>query len=497
MRRLVYGLMALVIVGVMPAAARDAVPRVETAACPFPVPDDLVEGKTVTCGYLFTLENHRDPNSRPIKLAYAILNSWREHPQPDPILYLEGGPGGSALDGIEDWVTIPLLADRDFILLDQRGTGYSDPRLNCPEFNNEDTDPEQATKACHDRLVGEGIDLSLYNSAQSAADVSDLRIAMGYDQWNLVGISYGTRLALTVMRDHPQGVRSALLDSVYPPQVNRFEKEASYAYQAFKRLFDRCAADSACNAAYPNLEHIFYSTLGKLDLKQPTVEVPDLFTGKVHQETLYGDALVSDLWDWLYTSSLIPKLPKMIYDTYNGNYQTYTDLRFESAQVPIDDTPPDNNTPYVDFSHSDGVYYSVECNEEMPFNSLDTARANAQNLPDDLRGVLLNYTEQMFSICDKWGAGVADPIENAPVVSDIPTLIFAGEFDPITPPKWGEQAAAYLHHSYFFQFPGIGHGVLGVNGCSLRIAGAFLDHPAVKPRSECLAYVKEPNFGVP
>jgi pimeloyl-ACP methyl ester carboxylesterase len=133
----------------------------------------------------------------------------------------------------------------------------------------------------------------------------------------------------------------------------------------------------------------------------------------------------------------------------------------------------------------------------MPFNSLDTARANAQNLPDDLRGVLLNYTEQMFSICDKWGAGVADPIENAPVVSDIPTLIFAGEFDPITPPKWGEQAAAYLHHSYFFQFPGIGHGVLGVNGCSLRIAGAFLDHPAVKPRSECLAYVKEPNFGVP
>ena len=153
----------------------------------------------------------------------------------------------------------PLLADRDLVVFDQRGTGSTEPSLDCPEITqlnydyltrqfsvNERVaqDAASATR-CHDRLVKAGIDPSLATSAESAADVNDLRLALGYDQWNLYGVSYGTKLALTVMRDFPQGVRSVILDSVYPLQVNLYTAPPEDFDRALKVLFESCAADTS------------------------------------------------------------------------------------------------------------------------------------------------------------------------------------------------------------------------------------------------------------
>jgi len=118
-----------------------------------------------------------------------------------------------------------------------------------------------ARQACYDRLTDDGINLSMYNSAQNAADVAALRTALDYEEVNLFGISYGTRLGLTIMRDHPEGIRSVILDSVYPPQVNGYEQGAYVFYRALRRVFNDCATDAACDAAYPDLEQVFYKRL--------------------------------------------------------------------------------------------------------------------------------------------------------------------------------------------------------------------------------------------
>src|SRR5579859_2041292 len=206
----------------MALAQGTQLPSYEQAECPYAKP----AGHTVECGYLTVPEDRSNPsNGNVVKLAVAVFKSNSSTPQPDPVIYLEGGPGGRSLsdDGVDYYINdafAPLLDKRDVILFDQRGTGYSTPSLACPEYfdanwNNEDKNlsakawepiTTQAVQDCHDRLVKQGVNLSDFNSAESAADVSDLRVALGYKEWNLYGISYGTRLGLTIMRDFPQGI---------------------------------------------------------------------------------------------------------------------------------------------------------------------------------------------------------------------------------------------------------------------------------------------------
>ena len=178
-----------------------------------------------------------------VNLAVAIIHAGGVRPRTDPILYLEGGPGGSALADPDYWLESLLHTSRDIILLDQRGTGFSLPSLDCPETDaytkEEDYGYDSmvaAATACRDRLTLDGVDLAQYNSANSAADVEDLRLALGIDKWNLYGVSYGTRLALTVMRYFPAGVRSVVLDSVYPPNVKGYTEDPANSIAAIEKL---------------------------------------------------------------------------------------------------------------------------------------------------------------------------------------------------------------------------------------------------------------------
>lgn len=237
---------------------------------PSPCPDGvLVEGLWIECGYLTVAESRRPFNGKTIALAVAIVRS--PNPAPDPVVFLTGGPGEAALSLtpliIQSFA--PVLAQRDLILVDQRGTGFSQPSLDCVTSANmteagfmlgvtqESERPfflqlvTEALIECGLEYESEGVDLSAYNSVENAADLEDLRIALGYETWNLFGASYGTRLALTAMQYRPETIRSAVLDSTYPLQAN-FHTDTFLSFnRSLTRLFDACAADPDCNAVYP------------------------------------------------------------------------------------------------------------------------------------------------------------------------------------------------------------------------------------------------------
>lgn len=250
-------------------------------ACPNIGPSGEREGDTYYCGLMTVPENYAEPNGRQIQISYAVLKSTSQSPLTDPMIYLDGGPGGSSLQNIAGRARMweQVREHRDVIIFDQRGTKYS-TRLNCnpslygfnylletdEEFQDlleeiesltdADTMPSTVLQiiytACSEALEEAGYDLSQYNSANSVKDIFALTNALGYNEVNLVGISYGTRLALTAMRDHPQQIRSVVIDSVYPLEVNGIEWFPMQADESINRIVERCENDRDCNRHYPN-----------------------------------------------------------------------------------------------------------------------------------------------------------------------------------------------------------------------------------------------------
>ena len=436
MRRSYFVFFLLIFLMVAPVLAQDAAPEIEWTNCWMDLPNDMVEGQNVDCGYLNVPEDRTSDSSATIQLAFAIMYAPADNVQPDPIVYLAGGPGSNAVGDLDGWLDIPYLDNRDLILLDQRGTGYSLPSLNCPETEQ---GLEDATQLCHDRLISEGIDLQAYNSAANAADVADLRVALGYDEWNLYGVSYGTRLALTIMRDYPEGVRSVVIDSVYPPEVNSWEEYGQNTAEDFQKLFAGCAADPNCDAAYPNLEQTFADTVDQLNAEPVSYTGTDTNGDSVDQE-LSGDSFIDRVFQLLYSTESIPYLPLVISEVAYGNYTALDDLESGAIiQAGFRQAPQAE-----DISDSEGMNLSVECQEEVAFLDETTALDNVPAQPAELHDNSVGAIQQTFSDCAIWEVAPADPIETQPVESDIPTLVTSGEFDPITPAHWAESAASYL-----------------------------------------------------
>jgi pimeloyl-ACP methyl ester carboxylesterase len=324
-----------------------------------------------------------------------------------------------------------------------------------------------AFRRCRDRLIAEGIDLSAYHSAASAADLNDLRIALGYEKLNLYAVSYGTRLALTMMRDYPAAVRSAVLDSAYPLQVNPYISLVPNAERAFNVFFDRCAADATCSVSYPDLRTVFYELVDELNARPVWVSL--LTDGARQTVRLDGGLLIDVLFVGLHNPAVTTSMPQMIYDIRQGDH---TILRERLAL-------------YFDASGALGMQMAVQCAEEIPFNTPEDAYVAAQGVQPQIAAYYLNSLEPLFSVCREWSFAPPDPRENLPVFSDIPTLILAGEQDPITPPEWGRMVAQDLSNSYFHEFPGNGHWVARSSHCALSMALAFWDDPTMDPVSVC------------
>jgi pimeloyl-ACP methyl ester carboxylesterase len=411
----------------------------------------------VECGFVTVPEDRTAAGSATIRLHVAVFKSKSLDAASDPVVYLEGGPGAKALGlarlSFAPYYS-PFLNNRDFIMFDQRGVGFSEPALDCPEYVafsydildeglsvNEATDGSvEAVERCRDHLLATGVDLRAYTSAESAADVNDIRVALGYDEWNLYRISYGTKLALTVMRNHPEGVRSVILDSVYPLEVNLYTSFLDNVDRAFSTLFRACESDPACSERYPGLEKTFYKLVAELDAEPLLVTIRHPITREDYDVLITGDRMLEFLFFSMHSTGLIPHLPQAVSDAAEGRLQTMAALH--------------GNLLVYDL-FSTGMHLSLQCGEELSFTSGDDIARAADTHPR-LRGLL--ERDPTFDQCAVWESRKSGPVENQPGVSDIPTLVLAGEMDLITPPQWARVVGGDLSRSYAFEFPGVGHG---------------------------------------
>jgi len=438
------------------------------ADCWFSVPF----GVTVECGHVTVPEDPADPDGTALTLAVARFFSDEEQVEDDPVVYLEGGPGGDALATVSGLFEAfsHLLRARDLVVFDQRGTGHSRPRLDCPELDTmtvavgtSDTDAALAAlAACQERLVGEGVDLDAYTSARNAADVDRVREALGYERWNLYGISYGTRLALTVLRDFPDGVRSAILDGVLPLELEIFATAGASAQRSFEQVFELCASQAACAEAYPDPMQQLAVTVAAMN------ETPaELALEGGDTLTITGDMVLNTLFLLLYDAESIPYVPALIDLIAGGDLSLFelilTDTG-EAASVAL------------------GMYLSVICGEDAPFSSREAVIAAASTLEP----LFLPFVDPLiFDECAVWDVAAAAAIEDEAVVSAVPTLLVSGTFDPVTPPENADLVAASLLDADHVVLPYESHGA-STCACGNALVDRFLaapgdpvDHPCV------------------
>jgi len=467
-------------------AHQPAAPRFERAACPVEVAAD----ERIDCGVLLVPENRSRTGSRTVRLPVMIFRSRSSSPAPDPILFLTGGPGNSGVAGRRSARGIPFLDERDYVVMEQRGTRYAQPNLECPAVNAikgeiaagrlrgnaANTELVKAAAACREQLTSEGTDLDGYTSLASADDIEDLRKALGVAKWNLYGLSYGTRLALTVLRRHPSGIRSVVLDSVLPPEVNFDEVAASNLLRALDAVFVGCAIDRECGVAYPDLRQRFADLVARAD-RQP-LELPiDPADAGGRPAEVRGAQVVDALYNALHKPQMIPKIPRIISTAAAGDY---TDL------LPL---VKENQGPS---SSSWGMRYSVWCSEESPFENAD--RIAAQLSPALGLGGIDESTASP-DVCRAWKVAPAPAVENEAVKSDIPTLIFAGEFDPDTPPDWGRRLLESMPNARYVEFRGRSHGA-GFNACGADLVMAFLRAPVSPFPADCALKLRGADFGL-
>jgi pimeloyl-ACP methyl ester carboxylesterase len=480
----------------MPAQSFRPTSAFQAASCPFKLGEGVVEGQMVKCGYVMVPENRSASAGRTVQLAVAIFKNSKGASDPFPVLRLEGGPGGASLDDWAHYITstnfTQFVFHHDLIMFDQRGTGYSQPSLKCPELlqlqyttldqhlsrERGEQLSVQAARACDERLVKSGIDLNAYNTLENAADVHDLIQVLGYKQVTLYGVSYGTRLALTIMRLYPSVIHAVILDSVYPPQKNRTDVPAA-AQRVFQVLFQGCAISTSCRQQYPQLDIVFYQLVNNLNAQTATFQTTNPSTGKQYMVSFAGDDLIFWLFSALYVTEFIPLLPETIFQIRNHDSRLLSQIY---GAVEFDDT------------FSDGMFYSTTCAEDWAFLTQQAIAKAVQNIASPMQPVWMTELQQEYDICQLWHVKQLPAVQRQAVTSNLPTLILSGEYDPITPPENGKLVAQTLTDSTYFLFPGMGHGEEYNAGCTDAIITAFEDNPAQKPSGACIRLMSEPDF---
>ncbi|WP_225767534.1 alpha/beta fold hydrolase [Inquilinus sp. Marseille-Q2685] len=474
---------------------------------PFFIADDcpagmiLPETVAAECGTVTVLENRADAVGPRIRLRVATLRRTDRELRPDPLLFIQGGPGGPAgLDakGLSNWATALRTADwlgaRPLVLFDQRGVGES--RLlptRCRPFDRyarqsilDHTQPARETwvagiresaKRCWARFREAGHDPAQITTAAIAADIVDLRQALGQPAWNLWGISFGSRVAMIVMRDHPEGLRSVILEGVLPPEANVFD-DAANSGQAFDALVRACRTSTTCNKAYPDLEPRFFALVRRLDEEPLTVKISDHASARID-----GWMLRDIVIKMLRLPADATFVPFLIDDLEANETRILKNMKkYELQQVRKVDEIPDQ-----------AVYASIACADLIPAEPewIEQASARDARFADQIE-------DEQIDGCSPWPVPRSPEREAAPVTSDIPALLISGAFDPTTPASWAEAAVKRLANGTSYVFPAYGHGVLYYgDACAGSIAGRFLDDPTRRPDDDCLADLRPLVFAPP
>lgn len=471
------GALALLLLGAAPAPAQ---PAFEPARCDLPGAGPELEAR-LSCGTVRVPRSHAHPERGDLRLAVVVVRSAAQPAQPDPVIYVSGGPGNPLTVYAAPQAREPYAPARDLILVDQRGTGRSEPAL-CPGHDRslldatlaiamgEDPDSQrrrEAYAACREEARSRGFELEDFGTRTTAEDLDLVRRALGVARWNVYGESYGTTVAMTLAVLHPETLRSLVLDSIYPPDPlpSGWETVAD----ARSALFAACAAEAACREAYPDLAASYEETLARL--RQSPLALPAPPSLRQFGESLRLTAPLFELLasQLLYFPPGQAMLPRVIRATHDGSAEGLG--------------------PLLDRLYREGTVLNEAAHASVQCRDRPSLRRPAVGDPV-LGRMALN------DICGAWSEPGPPPL--VPAGSRVPTLILAGRYDPVARPAQAREVAAQIGPAArVIEFPGLGHNVRAFSPCGRRIASDFIEAPERTPDMACVESRPPPRFALP
>ncbi|MEP6713194.1 MAG: alpha/beta fold hydrolase [Ferruginibacter sp.] len=407
-----------------------------------------------------------------------------------PLLYLHGGPGIATIENVPKYLQSKtwkaIRGKHSLIFFDYRGTGFSKPSL-CPEMKDSltifsKTNPTAKQKKdfevalyknCREQLLKEGINVSSFSAIQLAADAEAIRKSLQIDDWNVYGVSFGTTVALNMIRNHSRHIKAVILDSPFPPNA---------PWQDFVRPFDTCfkvlekniAADPTAAAAFPAIRKDFVNAVNRLN--NVPAKIKDSKSNESYDYT--GDDFAWSIWSAMLRPKAIPAVPIAIKEIANGNDSIL------SKWINVFSQP----NSFGKFSETQSR--AIMCYEGRPKTVEESESSLRQHYPD-FASFISAFDED---ICNVWRPDIADKKIFDPVVSNVPVLILSGEYDPVCPPVFGKITAVTLSKSFHLVVPSASHAAIHADDCIRDIAVAFLLNPALKPDEKCVSERKKINF---
>lgn len=416
------------------------------------------------CGSLEVAENPADPDGRKISLNIAVAPATSNTTEPDPVFFFAGGPGQAAT---ETWVMLrPVLRkirkNRDIVLIDQRGTGQSN-KLACETELAEDLNQavdldliRTETEKCLAELDG---DPRFYTTSIAMGDYNLVRVAMGYDKINLMGVSYGTRAAQVYLRQFPATVRSVVLDSVVPMQLALGQEHAPMLDKSVQAVFADCARDQTCNTLFPRHAQELNALFAQLRDEPQQITIINPVNGEAQDLHLSADTLAVAIRFLSYSSATQALIPLLVHEAL-----TTGDLSRLAIQAIL-------VMSGLNEMLSRGMELSVLCAEDYPFIDFTA------DYSDTLMGNLMLQIIELQ--CKVWPHAEVPASFHEPVVSELPVLLISGERDPVTPPHYAAKTAATFANSLNLVARGQAHSVMS-NVCLREITTAFIETGSIE-----------------
>ena len=415
------------------------------------------------CATLTRPLNPEQADAGNVELRIAVVPALNLEPQPDPLVPLAGGPGQGAVQFYAAYrgAFEHVRRDRDILLVDQRGTGES-ARMDCPfddtlmegQFGTDQT--LEQTEACLQQLP---FDPRFFTTSVAVRDLEAVRMALGYPQLNLYGVSYGSRVAQHYARQYPRTTRSVVLDGVVPPQIPLGPEIAIESQRAIDEMIGRCEQDDACDARFATLAEDFLALQRRLRQQPVIVQLQHPTTGRLESIDFGREQFNAAIRLLAYHPTTLALLPLMISDAADGNFvplaaqflQTVSEL---SGSLAI------------------GMHNAVMCSEDAPrFDGFDI---DAEAISDSYMGPM--QIDAIDAMCSIWPRGPVDDNLHEPLATDLPVLLLSGDADPITPPRYAELAAVTLGNYRHLVGVDQGHGQVAV-GCTPRLLADFIEEP--------------------
>ena len=418
-------------------------------------------GIKARCGKLERREEPGNPDSPILSLFFAVVPALSLEPEPDPFVPIAGGPGQASSEFYAAYQGAfeKVRRNRDIVLLDQRGTGQS-AVMNCEadddiiegRFSREQT--LAVTQECLEQLPH---DPRFFTTSVAVGDLEALREALGYAQFNLYGISYGSRVAQHFVRRYPESTRTVILDGVVPPQLALGPAIAIEAQNALDAIFDRCAESEVCAERFPDIREDFSMLRAELVDEPVTIVLPDPLTGKPEEMSFGPQELAAALRLLSYHPNSVAVMPMLINEAIRGNYAPLASQFMMIAAS-------------VSEAMSIGMHNAVVCTEDAPYFAGEQISRDA--LDATYIGPL--QLDALKTICSVWPRGALDKDFKTPLASDLPVLLLSGEADPVTPPRYAELAAIDLDNARLLTGRKQGHGQ-APRGCMPDLIAEFVE----------------------